>query len=58
MEIFNNLMAFFEIEQIDELTSFADFAPWFVKVICAIIIMGVFIRCFFSAMVAVSRGIR
>ncbi len=58
MEIFNSIMEFFDIEAVDSLTNFAEFVPWFVKVILAIIVVGVFIRCFFSAMVEVSRGIR
>lgn len=58
MEIFNSMMSFFDIEEITEITNFAEFAPWFVKVLVALIVVGVFVRCFFSAMVAVSRGIR
>lgn len=58
MEIFNSIMEFFDIKAVDSLTNFAEFVPWFVKVILAIIVVGVFIRCFFSAMVEVSRGIR
>lgn len=58
MEIFNSIMEFFEIETVDTLTCFGDFVPWFVKVLLAIIVVCVFLRCFFSAMVEVSRGIR
>ena len=58
MEIFNNMMSFFNIVELEQMESFADFAPWFVQVLLALILLGVFIRCFFSAMVAVSRGIR
>ena len=58
MEIFNSMLSFFDIEEIEQISNFAEFAPWFVKVLVALIIVGVFVRCFFSAMVAVSRGIR
>ena len=58
MEIFNSIMEFFEIETVDTLTNFGEFVPWFVKVILAILVVSVFLRCFFSAMVEVSRGIR
>ncbi len=58
MEIFESLLQFFGIESISTIEDFAAFMPWFVKVILAVIIVGVFIRCFFSAMVEVSRGIR
>lgn len=58
MEIFNSMMSFFDIEEIEQIKTFADFAPWFVKVLVALIIVGVFVRCFFSAMVGVSRGLR
>ena len=52
------MMSFFDIEEIEQIKTFADFAPWFVKVLVALIIVGVFVRCFFSAMVGVSRGLR
>lgn len=58
MEIFNSIMEFFDIEAVAELENFADFVPWFIKVLLAIVVVSVFLRCFFSAMVEVSRGLR
>ena len=58
MSIFESLLQFFDIENISTIEDFACFVPWFIKVILAVLVVGVFIRVFFSAMVEVSRGIR
>lgn len=58
MYLFNQIMEFFNLEEVESITDFAEFAPWFVKVVLAIIVVSVFIRVFFSAMVEVSRGVR
>lgn len=54
MEIINQLLSFFGISNLETISTFAEFVPWFCKFIFAVLIVGTVIR----AMISVTYKIR
>ncbi len=57
MEIFNMICNYFEIEQLDTITTFADFVPWFVKILAVLFILGTIFKALFNMIWQVNRGL-
>ncbi len=58
MQLYETVSEFFGFDVIDEITTFGDFVPWFVKVAVSIIIFGVCVRMFMSLLISFTRGIK
>lgn len=57
MAIIDSLMQFFGIDNLTEVTTFAEFVPWFVKLLLAVVIICCMFRCLFNATWKISRGL-
>lgn len=57
MEIIKSLFQFFGIDNLTEISNFAEFIPWFVKVCFAVFIICFVFRCFFSAVYQIRKGL-
>ena len=58
MYIIESLMQFFGIDNLAEITTFAEFIPWFVKVLLAVFIICYIFRCFFTAVYQIRKGLK
>lgn len=58
MQIINSLIDFFGINNLEQITTFGEFIPWFVKIILALLIVCYVFELFFYSVNKIVRGLK
>lgn len=58
MILIESLMSFFGIDNLTEISNFAQFIPWFVKLLFAVFIVCYIFKCFFTAVYKIGRDLK
>lgn len=57
MAVMNELIDFFGLESVSELENFAQFVPWFIDRLLAVFIVCFIMKCLFTSVWKIERGI-
>lgn len=58
MQLYELVEEFFELGAVNDIKTFADFLPWFVRLFASLTIFGVVVRMFMSLLISFTRGIK